>query len=99
MQQMSLRPQLELYQNILRMPGSRVPTAKHCIDPLAGHWQLVLNKHLHLGQSGLVQISGEDVQTPPPGLDLARRRSVPDLVAELFGQCGHERPVGGLGTN
>ena len=53
------RPLLQLNDHIGRFPGVRMGACEHDVGALRGQRQVVLDEHLHPGQTGIDKIPGE----------------------------------------
>jgi hypothetical protein len=81
-----VRPLLELYQDIRRLPGPRVHTAEQGIDALRAVGQPVLQQDLDVVQAGVMQVVQESREAVAPRVDLTDARAGVEPDAGLLGE-------------
>jgi len=93
------RPLLQFHDHIGRLTGVRMGAREHDVGALRGQRQVVLDEHLHPGQTGIDQVPGEYRQAAPPGFPLCGAGTVPGPDEHLLQQLFNERVGAGHGDN
>ena len=84
-------PLLEFDDDEGRLPGARVLTCKHDVDPLAAQRQGMLDDHLDPAEASLDEIVREDGQASFPTALFGLGRAASLSVAHLLGDPNPQR--------
>jgi hypothetical protein len=88
-----LAPLLQLDNDVGRLPGNRMHSGEYGVGTLAVQRQRVLQHHLHVTETGVVQGRGQGGNAAPPGSGLGGPGPVTMRVNKLLGEVQEERAV------